>query len=223
LTSAEVTGYLDAAVERQAPTVQVLQSPDFAEMDNPPSPEDAQLMVDKYGVDAVVWIAVRFQNQNLPTLNEYMRNLTLSAAARMWIYDGTTQSVLVDEPLSVVRQTPMSSSVGIGGQAAAVRALKFSCGTELASSLVHAAQDARNRSKVKAWSATSPKVSAPENKNLAEFQAAFTAYQKVVSESDFAGAANAQVRARDAWKNLTEDERIEVETQYPGVREWIGK
>jgi hypothetical protein len=223
LTSDEVTAYLESAVESEAPGVDVVLPTQVMEAsESPPSVEDARALAKEYNANSVVWLTVRFRDQSLPTASEYTRNLTLSAAARLWIYGDVSDRVIVDEPVSVVRQTPLSSSVGVATQAAAMRDLKFSCGTELASSLVHAALDARNRRMVGSWN--EPKApEAAASGNYQHFLRAFSAYQTAVAESDFVAAAGAQTEARQAWADLAESDRAKAEAQYPGLQKWIGQ
>jgi hypothetical protein len=223
LTTAQVTAYLESAVESEAPTVQVILPEMLEASDSPPSLSDARLLAQKYRVDAVAWLAVRFRDQSLPTQDMYMHNLTLSAAARFWVYDATGDSVLLDEPVSVVKQTPLSASVGVATEGAAMTDLKYACGSELASTLVHAAQDARNKNRMASWSSSPKLAQASASRTYQNFLTAFSAYQDAVGESDFVEAASTQTQARQAWASLTTTEKTQAESDYPGIQKWIGK
>jgi alpha-ketoglutarate-dependent taurine dioxygenase len=223
LTSSEVSAFLESAVEQQAPGVDVvLPSRLLEESDNPPSLDDVRLLAKEYNASSVAWMTVRFRSQSLPTESMYTRELTLSAAARVWIYSAVRDQVIVDEPVSVTRQTPLSSSVGIATQAAAMKDLKFACGTELASTVVHAALDATNKTTVAAWKPTqAPEVT--ETGPYQHFLRAFATYQDAVRESDFVAAAAAQTSSRQAWAGLTVAEQAKAEAQFPGVQGWLGE
>ena len=218
MTSKEVTSFLESAAEQSAPGVDIVMPSSFLEAsDDPPSLDDARALLQEYKADSVVWLAVRFRSSSLPTGSFYTRNLTLSAAAQLWIFSAASDSVILNEPVSVVRQTPLSSSVGVATEAAALNDLKFSCGTELASSLVHAALDARNKKMVGAWSGSQTSSS------YQGFVRAMTSYQKAVGESDFVAAASAQTNARHAWQDLSEADKTRAQAQYPGLLGWLGE
>lgn len=223
LTSSEVTGFLESAVEQQAPGVDAVLPSDLMEPSSvPPTVDEARLLAQKYNATSVAWLTVRFRSQSLPTESSYTRNLTLSAASRLWIYSAVQDKVIVDEPVSVVRQTPLSSSVGIATQAAAMKDLKFACGSELAASLVHAALDARNKQTVAGWKPSqAPDVT--ETGAYQQFLRVFATYQQAVRESDFVAAAAAQTESRQAWDELSVAEKSQAEAQFPGVQTWIGE
>jgi len=223
MTSKEVTSFLESAAEQSAPGVDIVMPSSFLEAsDDPPSLDDARALLQEYKADSVVWLAVRFRSSSLPTGSFYTRNLTLSAAAQLWIFSAASDSVILNEPVSVVRQTPLSSSVGVATEAAALNDLKFSCGTELASSLVHAALDARNKKMVGAWSG-SQTASTETSSSYQGFVRAMTSYQKAVGESDFVAAASAQTNARHAWQDLSEADKTRAQAQYPGLLGWLGE
>jgi len=219
LNSTQITGFIESAAEAEAPGVDiVLPSRLLRASDAPPSQDDARALLAEYNADSVAWLSVRFREQSLPTSDAYLQNLTLSAAARMWVFSGSKNQVVLDEPVSVVRQTPLSASVGISTQAAAMQDLKYSCGRELASSLVHVAIEARKKNLVGGWQDAGEATAGSRR-----FLSAFSAYQKAVGESDFVAAAAAQTDSRQAWANLSASEKAALGKQYPGLQKWLGE
>lgn len=223
LTSTQITGFIESAAEAEAPGVDIVLPSRLLRASNaPPSLDDARALLEEYNADSVAWLTVRFREQSLPTSDAYLQNLTLSAAARMWVFSGSKDQVVLDEPVSVVRQTPLSASVGVSTQAAAMQDLKYSCGTELASSLVHIALEARKKNLVGGWQEAG-EATATTTAGSRRFLSAFSAYQKAVGNSDFVAAAAAQTDSRQAWANLSASEKAALEKQYPGLLKWLGE
>ncbi len=184
----------------------------------PPSAEVAEKMCRAYQANYVCWTSVSFR----PDFNKSTGSLALGGAARLWVYSQDKRSVVIDQPVSLVRAGHVQDVTDEEASRAVASELAQGCVEDLAVQIVSIAryrqQQPQAQSGVSSWQP--PKdFQATQSANYKDMVSAAQLYQRAEKNQSLMNITSSLSDMQMLWTQLTPSERKAINDNYPGITE----